>query len=125
MLRPVLSLRAAPVLTQVLRRVLRAVLRLVLSLRLIRLVLHRRQSRLCRRDGSHVGGKHLGDSPPPFLWLVEGRGQQAEREQAGVGAELQLLLLEQLSNRPGGQLLEALLASGVDRHHKCLVEAIV
>ena len=109
MLRPVLS----PVLSLVLSP--------VLSLRLIKLALHQRRIRLLRQEGLLVGGKHLDGSPPPLLWLVEGRGQQAGRVQAGVGAEVRPLLLEQLSSHLGGQPLEALLANGVDRRLDCLV----
>lgn len=87
-----------------------------MGLRMTELVLHQRQSRLLGQKGLHAGGKHPGGSPLQPLWLAEGRGQRAGRAQAGVEAELRLLLPEQLSSHLGGQLLEALLASGVDPH---------
>ena len=87
-----------------------------MRLRMTELVPHPRQSRLLGQEGLHAGGKHLDGSPPQPPWLAEGRGQQAGRAQAGVEAELRLLLLGQLSSHLGGQLLEALLASGVGRH---------
>ena len=111
--------------TPLLPTALAHVLRPVLSLRLIKLALHQRQSRKSRQNELRAGGKHPDGSPPRLLWLVEGRGQQARRVQAGVGVERQLLLLEQLNSHPGGQLLEALLASVADHDHNFLVEVSV